>query len=163
MTFKQLGILPRIGIYLALFLWWGYCQPPAAQAEPDIFASPVHAGCYLAKNDRCKIHVEPFTINLATATKLAQFQLVAIQSGTGIQKIIYDFRPDVSNPVPTSGTTFTPSPVAKDFGATCGQSYEISLQGKDTGDASLFNLGLTAQFSCPKGDFRDFLPLINSN
>ncbi len=132
-----------------------------AMAAPDIFASPVHGGCYIAGPSDCRIHVEPFTINIAAATKLVQFQLVAIQGGTGVQKVIYDFRPDQSNPVPPSGNTFTPSLVAQDFGATCGQSYEISLQGKDTGDASLFNLGLTAQFSCPKGDFRDFLPLIN--
>jgi hypothetical protein len=38
----------------------------AMAAAPDIFASPVHAGCYLAKADRCKIHVEPFTINIAS-------------------------------------------------------------------------------------------------
>ena len=163
MTWKQSGILPELGIFLALSLLWAFYPPPAALAGPDIFASPVHAGCYLAKNDRCKIHVEPFTINLAAGRKLVQFQLVAIQAGTGTQKIIYDFRPDQSNPVPPSGNIFTPSLVAKDFGATCGQSYEISLQGRDTGDASLFNLGLTAQFSCPKGDFRDFLPLINRN
>ena len=131
--------------------------PPAA---PEIFASPVHAGCYLAKADRCKIHVEPFTINIASGQKLALFRLVAIRSSTGAQTIIYDWRPDLSNPVPASGTTYTPSSVANDFAATCGESYEISLQGKDTGDASLFNLGLTDQFTCPTGTYRTLLPLI---
>jgi hypothetical protein len=93
--------------------------------------------------------VEPFTITIASATKLAQFQLVAIQAGTGTQTRIYDFRPDQSNPVPASGTTYTPSLVAQDFAATCGRSYTISLQGRDTGDVGLFNLGITGQFSCP--------------
>ena len=82
---------------------------PAAQAAPEVFASPVHAGCYLAKNDRCKIHIEPFTIDIASGKKLVKFQLVAIRGGTGAQTVIYDFRPDVSNPVPLLGSTFTPS------------------------------------------------------
>ncbi len=120
-----------------------------AMAAPDIFASPVHGGCYIAGPSDCRIHVEPFTINIAAGTKLVQFQLVAIQGGTGVQKVIYDFRPDQSNPAPSLGTTYTPSLVTQDFAATCGQSYEISLQGKDTGDTSVFNLGLTGQFTCP--------------
>jgi hypothetical protein len=92
--------------------------------------------------------VEPFTINLASGRKLVKFQLITIQGGTGIQKVIYDFRPDQSNPAPPSGNTFTPSLVAQDFAATCGKSYMISLQGQDTGDATPFNLGLTGQFTC---------------
>ena len=133
--------------------------PPAA---PEIFASPVHAGCYLAKADRCKIHVEPFTINIASGQKLALFQLVAIRTGTGVQTTIYDWRPDQSNPVP-SGTTYTPSLVAKDFAATCGEAYEISLQGQDTGDANLLDLGITNQFTCPGDIFRVYLPAIMKN
>ena len=126
-------------------------QSPAAQAAPDIFASPVHAGCYLAKPDRCKIHVEPFTINVALNKKLVQFKLVAIRLPGNLQTTIYDWRPDQSNPAPASGTTYTPSLVAQDYAATCGKGYEISLQGRDTGDTGLFNLGLTAQFTCPTG------------
>jgi hypothetical protein len=119
------------------------------RAALDIFASPVHGGCYIAGPSDCRLHVEPFTINLASGKKLVKFQLIAIQSGTGTQTMIYDFRPDQSNPVPTSGSTFTPSLVAQDFAATCGKSYEISLQGQDTGDANAFNLGLTGYFTCP--------------
>jgi hypothetical protein len=133
--------------------------PPAA---PEIFASPVQAGCYLAKADRCKIHVEPFAINIAAGKKLALFRLVAIR-GTGLQTTIYDWRPDQSNPAPASGTTYTPTLVAKDFAATCGEAYEISLQGKDTGDTNVFNLGLTDQFTCPTGTYRTLLPLIWKN
>ena len=59
------------------------------------------------------------------------------------------WRPDVSNPVPPLGATFTPSLVAQDFAATCGKSYEIALQGQDTGDTGMFNLGLTGIFTCP--------------
>lgn len=130
---------------------------------PEIFASPVHAGCYLARADRCKIHVEPFTINITSGKKLALFRLVAIRGSTGLQTIIYDWRPDQSNPAPASGTTYTPSLVAKDFAATCGEAYEISLQGRDTGDTNVFNLGLTDQFTCPKGTFLVYTPAIRKN
>ena len=134
--------------------------PPTA---PEIFASPVHAGCYLARADRCKIHVEPFTINITSGEKLALFRLVAIRGSTGLQTTIYDWRPDQSNPAPSTGTTYTPSLVARDFAATCGEAYEISLQGRDTGDTSVFNLGITDQFTCPKGTFRVYTPAIRKN
>jgi hypothetical protein len=117
----------------------------------------------MAQANRCKIHVEPFTIDIASRQKLVLFRLVAIRGSTGVQTTIYDWRPDQSNPVPDIGSTYTPSSVAKDFAATCGESYKISLQGKDTGDANLFNLGLTDQFTCPKGTFTDYLPLVRKN
>lgn len=122
---------------------------PLASRAPLVFASPVHGGCYIAAPGQCKIHVEPFTINIASGTKLALFKLVAIQGGTGAQTTIYDWRPDQSNPPPTSGTTYTPSLVTQDFAATCGNSYVVSLQGRDSGDVNVFNLGLTGQFTCP--------------
>src|SRR5512143_668312 len=111
-------------------------------AAPEIFASPIHGGCYIAGPSDCRIHVEPFTIDIASGKKLVFFQLVSIQMGTGKQTVIYDWRPDQSNPVPGIGSTYSPSLVAQDFAATCGKSYEISLQGRDTGDTSPFNLGL---------------------
>jgi len=142
----------------------GLAAPPAAQAVPDIFASPVQAGCYLEKEDRCKIHVDPFTINVAPGQKLVKFQLVSINnSAGGTQAVIYDFRTDQSNPVPFSGTTYTPSSVAKDFAATCNRTYEVSLQGQDSGDSGLFNLGLTNPFTCPVGTYRQFLPTVGKN
>jgi len=121
-------------------------QPPR---EPMIFASPIHGGCYIAAPGQCKIHVEPFSITVASTKKLVFFQLITILGGVGTQRVIYDWRPDQSNPAPPSGTTYTPSLVTQDFAATCGNNYEISLQGQDTGDTSLFNLGLTGQFTCP--------------
>ena len=106
------------------------------------------------------IHVEPFTINLASGHKLAQFQLVTILGRNGHQTIIYDWRPDQSNPAPALGTTYTPSLVAKDFAATCGESYEVWLQGRATGDSSTFNLGVTNQFTCPVATYAHYLPLV---
>ena len=158
MTWKRILIL---AVVLAVsVIASGFTRPPSVRAEPQIFASPVHAGCYLEKIDRCKIHVEPFTINITSGEKLALFKLVTINTGTGAQTLIYDFRPDQSNPVPSSGDTYTPSLVAKDFAATCSQTYMVSLQGQDTGDTAIFNLGLTEQFTCPKGTYRVNLPVI---
>ena len=137
------------GLLLAALLLGQLLHPSPSQAAPDIFASPVQAGCYIAGPNDCRIHVEPFTINLAPASKLVNFQLVTIQIGTGVQRVIYDFRPDLSNPVPFIGTTFTPSLVAQDFAATCGKTYQLSLQGRDTLDSNNFNLGLTNSFTCP--------------
>ncbi len=120
-------------------------------AAPAIYASPIHGGCYIAAPSDCRIHVEPLTINVTSGKKLVYFQLVAVQSGSGNQTVIYDWRPDISNPLPLSGTTVTPSQVAQDFAATCGKSYSVSLQGRDTGDTNPFNLGATGVFTCPLG------------
>jgi hypothetical protein len=159
MTHTRTWILATI-LWIVLPLFPSPEKSATALATPEIFASPVHAGCYLARHDRCKIHVEPFTINIASGKKLARFKLVAIQSGTGKQTVIYDWRPDQSNLAPSSGTTYTPTLVARDFAATCSNAYEISLQGQDSGDANLFNLGLTRQFSCPVGTFTKLFPII---
>jgi hypothetical protein len=125
----------------------------AAMALPvpafAIFASPIQAGCYVEAPGQCRLHVEPFTINLAATTKLVFFQIVRITQGSGVQAVIYSFKPDQSNPVPITGSTFTPSLVAQDFAATCGTSYTLSLQGQDTGDAGAYNLGLTGVIACP--------------
>ncbi len=146
-VFVLFGLVVLLG---ALVLAWpSLSRGSQVAAEPNIYASPVHGGCYIAAPSDCRLHVEPFTLNIASGKKLVRFQLVAIQSGGGTQQVIYDFRPDASNPVPSSGTTYTPSLVTQDFAATCGKSYTISLQGQDSGDATLYNLGLTGQFTCP--------------
>ena len=159
MHLKRILLLALLAAFLVVpFPAPGGQQP--ASAEVNIFASPVQAGCYRAKPDLCKIHVEPFTINLASGQKLVYFQLLATRAGAGASRVIYDFRPDLSNPVPFSGSTFTPSRVARDFAALCGESYTISLQGQDTGDPVPYNLGSTAQFTCPQGEYRMYMPSV---
>jgi hypothetical protein len=106
----------------ALVAWSVLIHPNRAVAAPEIYASPVQAGCYIAAPSDCRLHVEPFTIYLAPGEKLVYFQLIAIEAGTYIQRMIYDFRPDQSNPAPPSGDTYTPSLVAQDYAATCGKS-----------------------------------------
>jgi len=143
--------LPAILGLLALIV--GVAMTPRQQEAPvpkTIFASPVHAGCYIAAPSDCRIHVEPFTIEISSGSTIDYFRLIAIRMGTGNQTTIYDFRPDQSNPIPYfNAAQYTPSLVAQDFAATCGQSYQISLQGKTNNDASTFNLGLTGTFVCP--------------
>lgn len=158
MSRKRAGSLLLLFILCSLAL--SLSPPPVAKGEVNIFASPVQAGCYQVKPSQCKIHVEPFTINLAPGTKLVYFQLLATRVRTGVMSVIYDFRPDQSNPVPFSGNTYTPSLVAKDFAAVCGETYYVSLQGQDTGDPNPLNLGVTGQFSCPSGQYRNIMPLI---
>lgn len=155
-TWKRL--LALVVMSACLILAPGPTRLLNAQGAVDVFASPVNAGCYLSRPDRCKIHVDLFTINLAAGKKLAQFQLLSTRAGS--QKVIYDFRPDLSNPPPASGSTYTPSLVAKDFAASCGATYTISLQGQDTGDPSELNLGSTHPFTCPAGTYTYNLPLI---
>jgi hypothetical protein len=145
---------PRIlllsGLFLAVaFASLVFIQSNRAKAEVNIYASPIEGGCYISAPNECRLHLDPFTINLYSGSKLVFFQLVTIQIGTGAQNVIYDFRPDQSNPVPPSGNTYTPSLVNLDFAATCGKQYQISLQGQDTHDPNAFNLGLTQTITCP--------------
>jgi hypothetical protein len=146
LLFLGLALVIVVGIAVAV----PFLTRAQVSAETDIYASGVQAGCYIAAANDCRIHTDPFTINIATSKKLTFFQLVAIQGGTGAQTVIYDFHTDLSNPVPFgTATTYTPSLVAQDFAASCGKSYTLSLQGRDSGDANAFNLGLTTSFTCP--------------
>jgi hypothetical protein len=150
----RIKIYPLILLFLLvvglMFLIPALSQHNQVTAQQlNVFASPVQAGCYIAGPNECRIHVEPFTINIATGSRMANFSLVTIQSGTGTLTTIYDWRPDQSNPVPFSGTTFTPSLVTQDYGATCGKAYQLALLGKDSLDSSVFTLGSTAVFTCP--------------
>ena len=138
----------------------GIGSAPVSRAEPAIYASPIQASCYQSRPDRCRLHVEPITLNLASGRKLAQFRLVAIRQSTSVQTVIYDFRPDLSNPAPFSGTTYSPTQVKRDFAADCQQAYTLVLQGQDTGDATLYNLGMTGTIACPVGTFTDWLPRV---
>ena len=122
---------------------------PNSPAVPEVLASPLNGGCYIAAPSDCRIHLEPFTINLNPGAKMVKFQLVAARSG-GLQTVIYDWRPDISNPAPSSGSVYSPSLVSQDFAAVCGKTYNIYLQGSDTLDGgSSYNMGVTGQFTCP--------------
>ena len=97
----------------------GQQEAVAAPDTPAGFASPINGGCYIAAADVCKIHIDPFVINIndGAGAKLERFTLYANGSP------IYDFRTDVSNP---PGVDY--SPFAGDAGlrgrmrqGVCGQ------------------------------------------
>ncbi|WP_374687841.1 hypothetical protein [Promineifilum sp.] len=117
-------------------------EATAAPNAPAGFASPINGGCYIAAANVCKIHIDPFTINIddGAGARLQQFTLYA--NGNPI----YDFRTDVSNP---PAADYSPSLVMEDFAAQCGQTYAVNMVAKDTSDANPLNYGQTAQFTCP--------------
>lgn len=120
--------LTRAAAVLLAFTLLSLGQNAPATASPNLFASSLGAGCYQAKINRCKIHVDPFTIHTTPAKKLSGFQLTATSS-SGVESLIYDFRTSQSNPVPHGAeANYTPSLVAKDFGVSCGESYSLSLR-----------------------------------
>ena len=118
---------------------------PTARA---IYASPVQAGCYIAAPNDCRIRVDPFVVNLAPGQRLVSVSLLANRMGSGTS-VVYDWRPDLSNPAPLSGSTYSPAIPSQDLAAACGQSYRLYLEGQDTGDPNPYNLGATATFTCP--------------
>ncbi len=118
-------------------------KPQAALAAEDVFASPLNGGCYIAEASQCRIHIDPYTVNVGVGNRLQAVRLQA--NGT----TVYDYKTDVSNPPPFSGATYTISNVALDFAATCGTTYVINMLGKANNDANFLNMGQTASFTCP--------------
>jgi len=114
----------------------------AAPERPTGFASPINGGCYVAAEGVCKIHIDPFTINIneGAGASLEFFTLYA--NGNPI----YSFRTDISNP---PRADYSPSLVMEDFAAECGQTYVVNLVAKDTSDANPLNYGQTGAFTCP--------------
>jgi len=114
----------------------------AAPNSPAGFASPINGGCYIAAPDVCKIHIDPFTINIndGGGAHLEKFTLYANGSP------IYDFRTDVSNP---PNVDYSPSLVMQDFAAQCGETYYVNMVAKDSTDANPLNYGQTKEFTCP--------------
>jgi len=116
-------------------------EPEGAKSVKS-FASPVHAGCYLAAPDECRIHVDPFTANVASGENLVRFQLRANGS------VIYDFSMDVSNP---PEGVYTATSVGLDFAVVCGTTYRVAALTQDSGDPGLGVAGLTGTITCPSG------------
>jgi hypothetical protein len=146
------SLLPPVFLWAACLSYSAFAaetaSKPSPRPSPNVYASPVNAGCYIAAPGQCRIHVDPFTINLASGRKLVYFSLLALRTA-GTPSLIYNFKPDTSNPVPYTGDLFTPSLVGLDFAATCGIAYTVILEGQDTGDPNPLSLGSTGEFTCP--------------
>lgn len=110
-----------------------------APMQPSVFASPIHAGCKTFTASRCQIWADPFTISVSAGKRLTALRIAL----NGV--IAYDYMTDVSNP-PVGN--YSPSPVKMGFAARCGATYTVSLQGRDSGDATFFVLGSTT-VACP--------------
>lgn len=106
------------------------------------FASPINGGCYIAGPNDCRIHIDPFTINIndGAGARLMLFELYA--NG----HLVYSFRTDVSNP---PGFDYYAMMPAQDFAARCGETYFVNLLARDTTDANPLNYGQTEEFTCP--------------
>jgi hypothetical protein len=109
---------------------------------PAGFASPINGGCYIAGPNDCRIHIDPFVINIndGGGAKLIFFQLYA--NG----QLVYELRTDVSNP---PGFDYAPTMPALDFGSRCGEKFVVNMLAQDTTDANPLNYGQTAEFTCP--------------
>ncbi len=138
-----LGVVALVMAAATIVMWPRIVARAAGPTAPEVFASPVNGGCYIAAAGQCRLHIDPYTVNVGTGQRLDRVQVMANGS------VVYDFRTDVSNPPPATGSTYTLSPVALDFAATCGTTYYINVVGKNLTDPSSFNLGQTAQFTCP--------------
>lgn len=115
-----------------------------ATAAPEVIAGGISGGCYIAAANSCKIHVDPFTVNLNDDQnyRLIEFQLVLNND------LIYHFTTS-ANPSDRPIGDYTPSLVMQDFAATCGQTYVIKLMARDEGDANILEAARTGQFVCP--------------
>jgi len=130
---------------------------PASQASlaaPQLAYTALNAGCYRVTPSVCQLHVDPFELQLSSGTKLLAFQLRA--NG----HVVYDFHTDASNP---PATQYFPSPVAKGFAATCGQTYTIELFGQGSGDPGLTLDGRAEDIVCPTGTYLAMLPVVQRN
>ena len=124
----------------ALVLALGVLLVP--RPAPAGFASPIHGGCYIAGPNDCRIHIDPFVININDGGGARLVSATLYANGA----VIYDFRPDVSNPPSFDYYMSTP---ALDFGARCGETFYVNLIAQDTTDANPLNYGQTAEFTCP--------------
>lgn len=142
--------LPILGLLLLTgALLWHHARQ--AQAAPTVLVGPLEGGCYQVTALTCKLYVEPFTIEIAPAEALTAFYLDA--NG----HVIYDYA-TTSGHAPVG--SYTPSGVKKDFAAVCGQTYTLELHALDTGDLDFVTIGQTAAFTCPKPDYRIYLPIV---
>lgn len=122
--------------------------PPDA---PTVSTGPIHAGCVQVTPSICRIHVDPFTIQMPVGQTLKAFQIRLND------QVVYDFHTDVSNP--PSGS-YTPSAVKKDFAAACGHTYAVQLFARDSSTAFLVQTGQADQVTCPVGTFSIYMPVI---
>ena len=126
-------------------------KTPDAGAAPTVLKDSLAGGCYLETRTVCKIQVDPFTIDIAPGESLLAFQITA--NG----QPIYDFGTSIEfSPV----ISYTPSSVALDFAASCGETYTLELHALDTGDLDFVTIGETQPILCPSAHYETFIPSV---
>jgi hypothetical protein len=78
---KRRSFLLLAGLALAgmMALGVGLAFRSNAGAAPEVFSSPINGGCYITSPNECKLHVDPFTVNIndGAGAKLVEFILHA--------------------------------------------------------------------------------------
>ena len=133
LIFTLLGLLAIGGGLL-------YAQTRRAAAAPTVLVGSLEGGCYLETPIKCKMFVEPFTIEISPGESLVAFQLVANGQPVYAYSTTQNYRPFGS---------YTPGLVAQDFAAACGHTYILTLKALDTGDLDFVTIGQTDSFTCP--------------
>lgn len=144
---KKIFLPLALALFLLVVVFAAFAafRQDRATAAPEVFQSGISGGCYIAAPDSCKIHVDPFMVNVDDQNNenLVEFQLRANGS------TIYQFKTDALSEYRPTGD-YTPTLVTQDFAASCGTGYEVQLLARDEGDGNvLYLLGTTGVFTCP--------------
>jgi len=125
-------------------LAWALLVALAAAGAPReaaaVFASPINGGCYIARANDCRVHVDPVTINVSPGERLEAARIML----NGVT--VYDFKTDVSNPPNGNYQITVPG---QDLAARCGVTYTVNIVGRDSGNLNFLNMGQTESFTCP--------------
>ena len=96
---------------------------------PQTFAQPLYAGCYLAAENVCRIHVEPFEVqvNESAGERAAEFRLFANNVNDSAASFeLYNFHTSSSYSFKPQND-YSPTLVTQDFYAQCGETYTINV------------------------------------
>jgi len=151
---KKLIILSLIvlTVLAAITAWPLLIRQDKAAAAPEVFAGGINGGCYITAPNVCKIHVDPFIVNVddGGGFKLVEFQLQAVRVVNMVEQAfpIYNFKTD-ARPEYRQGGDYQPTLVALDYAASCDEDYFIRLVAQDESDAELFEVAKTQIFTCP--------------
>jgi hypothetical protein len=144
-------MLPILGLLALGGMILKYNESPPASAAPTVLSGSLQGGCYLTTATTCKLSVEPFSIHMAPSETLLAFHL------TANDHLLYDFGASTTTPILNE---YTPSPVALDFAARCGETYTIKLHALDTGDLDFVTIGQTQVIRCPTATYKYYVPLL---
>lgn len=125
--------------------------PPTVSAATTTLTGSLQAACYLDTRTTCKISVAPYSITIAPGEHLLAFNLKANDN------LLYDFGASTARPVIG---TYTPTTVALDYAAQCGQTYTLKLHAIDSGDLDFVTIGETQPITCPNATFLNYVPFV---